>query len=608
MRFRSLVLPLILIGHIGLSLAFNLLNPIFEGPDEPNHFLFVRYLQTHRQLPIQDTNRDGVRAHHPPGYFWLGALFTAWVPVEGETLPLQANPRYWLRLDDDGVENKSLFIHFGPEERWPYQGVTLMVHLVRMLSLAFSSLAVALTYHLARQLRPDHEALAGLAAGLLAFNPMVVYMSAMVQNDASALAAGAAVLYALSRFARQGFTLRRWFMIGVIFALGILLKAGVLSLAAPIGFMVLDTAYRQHSWRALLAGVIGVAFPVVGLTGWWFVRNQQLYGDWTANSSVVALWGPLTAQQRWEFLPSALYYFSTGLLGRFGNAGIVNFPLPFYLGAGLIAVTALGRLAWVALARWRAVRHQPPEARWSWFALERVLWVVHGLTVGLVALSVFTFALQFNGGAAGKYLFPAYPSLALLLAAGGLHWFSTRHRNWAMAALVSLNLGVSVYALVGLILPTYGPPRSPLAWELNRMTRLDADIGATARVLGYSLSADHLAPGQELAVTVVWSPESLTDVPYTVFVHLYSPTLGSLAQQDIFPGAGTYATTVWTPGRPFVDTYRLRAPDNLSLVSDARILLGLYDEVTQQRLPVTGPDAGPPEAAWVQFGAITIQP
>lgn len=608
MRFRSFVLPLILIGHIGLGVAFNLLNPIFEGPDEPNHFLFVRYLQLHRQLPVQDMDRAGVRAHHPPGYFLLGALFTAWVPVEGEPLPLQANPRYWLRLDDARVENKSLFIHFGPEERWPYQGVTLMVHLVRLLSLAFSTLAVALTYQLARELRSEDDALAGLAAGLLAFNPMVVYMSGVVQNDTSALAAGAALLYALGRFAQHGFTLRRWFVLGSVFALGILLKAGVLSLAASIALVLLDTAYRQRSWRALVVGVIGVALPVAVLTGWWFVRNQELYGDWTANRAVVALWGPLTPQQRWEFLPSALYYFSTGLLGRFGNAGIVNFPPSFYLVAGLIAVTALGPLAWVGIARGRAVRPHPPETRRSWLTVKRALWLVHALTVGLVALSVFTFALQFNGGAAGKYLFPAYPSLALLLAAGGLHWFSTRHRKWAALGLVSLNVGVSVYALVGLILPTYGPPRSPLAWELNRMTRLDADIGATARVLGYRLSADHLAPDQELIVTVYWLPESLTDVPYTIFVHLYSPTLGSLAQQDIFPGAGTYATTVWTPGRPFVDTYRLSVPDNLSLVSDAQILLGLYDEGTQQRLPVTGPDAGPPEAAWVQFGAITIQP
>lgn len=608
MRLRPFFLWLILLGHIGLSVAFNLANPIFEGPDEPNHFLFVRYLQTERQLPVQDTNRDGVRAHHPPGYFGLAALLTAWVPVPDEALPLRSNPRYWLRLDDDAVENKSLYIHFGPEERWPYQGLALMVHLVRLLSLVFSTLAVVLTHRLARHLRSEDEAFALLAAGLLAFNPMVVYMSSVVQNDTAALAAGAAVLYALSRFAHESFTLRRWLIVGVIFALGILLKAGVLSLAAPIGLVWVEAAYRQRSWRALIVGLVGLAVPVLALTGWWFLRNQQLYGDWTANRAVVALWGALTPQERWNFLPDALYYFSTGLLGRFGNAGIVNFPLPVYVLAGLISLAALGRFAWGRLTRRTAELSRPGDFRQTWFSIEETRWRVHAVAVGFVALSVFTFALQFNGGAAGKYLFPAYPSLALLLAGGFRGWFSTRRWPLAALGLIGLKLALSLYALVGLILPTYGPPRAPLAWELNRLTPLEADIGETAQVLGYRLSADRLAPGQEFAVTVYWSPESLTDVPYTVFVHLYSPTLGSLAQQDIYPGAGTYATTVWSLGRPFVDTYHLQVPGDVPSVRDAQIVLGLYDEVTQQRLPVTGRDAGPPETNWVQFGTIEIQP
>jgi hypothetical protein len=43
-------------------------------------------------------------------------------------------------------------------------------------------------------------------------------------------------------------------------------------------------------------------------------------------------------------------------------------------------------------------------------------------------------------------------------------------------------------------------------------------------------------------------------------------------------------------------------------VSGAKILLGLYDQGTMQRLPVTGANAGTSGEAWVEFGNIQVQP
>ena len=114
--------------------------------------------------------------------------------------------------------------------------------------------------------------------------------------------------------------------------------------------------------------------------------------------------------------------------------------------------------------------------------------------------------------------------------------------------------------------------------------------------------------GRTSAVTAYWQPLTTTAVPYTVFVHLYEPSVGSITQLDTYPGLGTWATTVWTPGRVFVDTYRLTLPADAPPVDDAQILLGLYNGETMQRLPVTGRNAGPPEDAWVEFGKVRIGP
>lgn len=600
-RPRRLLLWL-LAGHLLLSLAVNAVTPIFEGPDEPNHYLYLRYLQVFHRLPVQGLTKDAVRAHHPPGYFALGALLTAGLPAPASAdfadLGLRPNPRYVFRFDDPEPINKSVFLHRTVDEAWPYRGLALTVHVARLLSLAFSLAAVALTYAAARQLRPADDALALLAAGLIALNPMVVFMSGVVQNDAAALAAGAALVVVMGALLRRPPTLKLWLLAGVALGLGILLKAGLLVMAAPLGAVALYQAWRapHGRWRGLAQATVGVGGPVAVLAGWWFVRNLQLYGDLTANSSIVALWGPLTTAERLAFLPLAAYTLTTGLLGRFGNGGIIEFSRLTYGVAGLLALAAL--VGWFLKLRARRTTGAGG------------LWAAHVLVLAVVGASVVTFALRFNGGATGKYLFPAFPSLALLLAGGALAWFErpalARWRGWAAGALLLLSGAAMVYALFGLLLPAYGPPRQPWPGEAARATPLQADLGGAAQVVGYRLSAAEVRPGGVLRVTVYWQPLDFTPGPYTVFVHLAAPDVGVIAQQDIYPGGGTYLTDAWVLGRPFVDTYYLHLPPDAPAAT-AELRLGLYNEATGERLPVSGADAVPAQG-WVSFGQVTVTP
>jgi len=76
-------LTLILALHTALGIGFGLATPIFEAPDEANHFLFVRYVQIYHALPVQTLDQNGPRAHHPPLYFLIGAAVTAWVTDAG---------------------------------------------------------------------------------------------------------------------------------------------------------------------------------------------------------------------------------------------------------------------------------------------------------------------------------------------------------------------------------------------------------------------------------------------------------------------------------------------------------------------------------------------
>ena len=44
---------------------------------------------------------------------------------------MQPNPKVYFRYDDPALDNKNMWVHYGPEERWPYSGQALVVHLVR---------------------------------------------------------------------------------------------------------------------------------------------------------------------------------------------------------------------------------------------------------------------------------------------------------------------------------------------------------------------------------------------------------------------------------------------------------------------------------------------
>jgi len=113
--------------------------------------------------------------------------------------------------------------------------------------------------------------------------------------------------------------------------------------------------------------------------------------------------------------------------------------------------------------------------------------------------------------------------------------------------------------------------------------------------------------GGTLQVTLYVRPLSQTDVPYTVFLHLVDPNVGSITQRDSYPGLGDYATTVWDVGRTFADVYQLQLPANAAPTT-AQLVYGLYNADGGARLPVTGPNAGPADDSWVQLGTVQVQP
>jgi hypothetical protein len=115
--------------------------------------------------------------------------------------------------------------------------------------------------------------------------------------------------------------------------------------------------------------------------------------------------------------------------------------------------------------------------------------------------------------------------------------------------------------------------------------RLDDQID----LVGYDLSAPTLTRSEPLALALHWQAIRPPQQDYTVFTQLIGPDGQVWAQQDNPPQGGRYPTTAWAVNDRVVDRYQLRLPE-VAPPGQYRLLVGMYDPTTGQRLPAITPD------------------
>jgi hypothetical protein len=121
----------LLLVFVVLAATVSLANPLFEAPDEIRHYRYVRKLVTEHHLPIQGQEEVRSQSHHPPLYYALAALASAWVPSpHTSTYEHPSNPFWGYRNWEVGVDNKLQYWH-GDAERFPFRAGFLAVLISR---------------------------------------------------------------------------------------------------------------------------------------------------------------------------------------------------------------------------------------------------------------------------------------------------------------------------------------------------------------------------------------------------------------------------------------------------------------------------------------------
>jgi 4-amino-4-deoxy-L-arabinose transferase-like glycosyltransferase len=279
----------------------------------------------------------------------------------------------------------------------------------------------------------------------------------MINNDIMLIGVFTVLVYLLIRGVRRGFTLKSSVLIGLVFGLGLLAKASMLSAAPLIAFAIILGVGIRHvrRWVTLGAATISIA----ALVCWpWYAFLYRTYDNLSGLRQIKALqylwtyqfdnppsiWDLLFnkrfAEMRWKETWGEfgwrLIHLDTWLLT------VIGIPLL------ILAIVAVGALVFGS-----ARRLSSRASGQSVLAREQVigLWVL--LVVCMVAYgAMLQFGTDFKLTQA-RYYFNAVAAVAILLAFGLRQIVPARYHSAAIVAFLLFMVSVNVLIYTQYVIP-----------------------------------------------------------------------------------------------------------------------------------------------------------
>jgi 4-amino-4-deoxy-L-arabinose transferase-like glycosyltransferase len=423
----------VLAVYFGLSWAFASATPPLEASDEARHFGYVLHVAERHALPVASLEAPGrarQEATQAPLYYVIAAAaLLGRVPRDADAFyaPRPGSPIG--RADIPGPRDQ--FLRPPPSPGSPTRGA---IARLRALSMLCGAGVVVLAFALARGLGASPDA-AALAALLVGWNPMFLFVANAVSNDALvALLVTAVAAHAC----RQDFDAGRASHLataGALAGLATLAKAsGAIALGLVLWRVARGPLTPRRAFRSAAVAAFAFALPVLP----WLTRNAALYGDPLGTRVHATLAGNLRPQLQ----PLALLFewdgFVKSLWGVFGAFNVI------YPDAVYVAFYALTALAAVAACRAALNRRRDPRVG--------ALCVLFLLNVAGVA--AWTSRLL---GSQGRLLFPSIAA-GSALAALGLGDAGRRTFVLAGAGATLLLVTSALYACLVLLPAAYAAP------------------------------------------------------------------------------------------------------------------------------------------------------
>lgn len=567
-----------------LASLYSFTAPVFEAPDEPSHFAYIKSLVDGNGFPVPPIviadNQAAQESSQPP-LFYVTASFAVrlFTPNTSDfNSYLTRNPSFPYLANESANDNKNVFVHVVPED-FPYAGTALAVHIARLVAALFGALTVVVTYGLAREVFPDRKSIALIAASIVAFMPQFVFISGAASNDTSAAAMCALALWLTARVMQRDFTLRRSIILGIVLSLAMLSKASAIALVPLIAFVIIFwnpierriTFVSRLKWTALIVGLaLTLAAP-------WYLRSWSLFGDvfgitphlgtpW-ARPAAISIGAAFTQ------LPGAI----TSYWLAFGWGNILMPDWIYLLLNVMAAIGLIGVVMWIRR-----------EARVieRWIAVILIVWAA----IIFVALIRW---VQLLNAPLGRLIFPAISAISILIAVGWVE-ISRRVRTNVVAVFMPVLFFVlSVAALPSLLQPAYARPQILSASQIDQQPGRSIDVryGNVARLIKLDVPrSDWPQPGDEPAVRLCWEALSSDARPLLVLVQFIGAENRVVATRRTLPGLGSYPTQLWRVGDRFCDVMHVAIDVNAPVPAIYKVEVSFIDDQTHARLPAFAPD------------------
>jgi hypothetical protein len=600
---RRLSFPaVILILYVVLAALYSAVVPMFESPDENFHFAYIQRIVHFGDLPYQDPavrqpwNQEGSQ---PPLYYLAASLVARFIPADYVPEPLKINPHARVGIGVTAVNN-NFFLHTD-YDAFPWRGIPLRFHLVRLFSVALGAVTLYGVYRTARLAVPACPGVARLALAFTAFNPMFLFMNGSVNNDSMVTLLAVVSMWLMLAIIQEGFTIRRGALLALALALVSLSKISGLTLYAVYGVLLACLFLKRRlTFRQGIAALAMLAAAFAVLAAWWYVRNLQLYGDLTGLRVMIQIIKPRKNEYTLSVMLNEMQGLRISFWALFGWLNVIGPEWFLWLMDILTGLALVGGIAWVV----RELRAQRFEVL---------------LPVGILGLQfAVTFVSLINWtrmtpGTQGRLLLPSIAAIATLMALGwnavarylphpkslSTWWRGTFQSRPTPPLQLERGLGGEVIAFIPVlvifavavlspfltIIPRYAPPPT-VARLPDGAVPIEVHFDKI-NVVGFQVDPAPIRPGQSLQVTVYYEGEPDTR-NLSLYLTAYDRTGREVGKIDSYPGRGNLTTSSWKAGRIYADTYPLPIDTTAEAPMQPMIEFGWWDLKTQERLkPVT---------------------
>ncbi|MBN1219124.1 MAG: phospholipid carrier-dependent glycosyltransferase [Anaerolineae bacterium] len=631
-RLASIFLWTFVALFILLGLGYSSLTPIFENSDETLHYPYVKHLADGRGLPLavanQLWNQEGTQ--HPL-YYAIVAASTFWLNTDNLPDLLQRNP-HWLYSEVRALinDNQNLVLH-GPIDAFPYQRAALAVHIGRWWSLIFGLVTVVCTFLLARHLFPQNLPLVITATALTALNPQFIRVSATVSNDSlSAALATLAVLLAFkftepkksanrqmgnSQFAIHNSQFIPPLLLGLLTGLALLTKLSSLTTMFLVAFIVFWRLFflgelHQALLKIIIRWLVIIVVLTAVLSGWWFWRNYQLYGEWLATETHLDLAGraSLSLAGVWGLRAEAeRAYWAT-----FGWGQIRPPEWVYQILFGFTRIGLLGLIVAMLAKLIQGSKSRPLPLNLQNFNFESIIILLLWATLNLILY--LRWVMEVGSVSHTRLMFPAIAAISLLLALGWHALIPIRWAGWFSGLVTVLLLALNSYSLGWLIYPAFTPAETPgpplpaaTPVELTFVDSLALEESKIYVPNKPATAKPQAVQGDTVMARVRWQVLAPLDKNYSVAIVLLAPDGSVLARRETYPGLGLRPTRYLHPGDTFVDVYPLQLETNVTRPVVARVAVTLFDFESETRAGFPALDTNGDEVTPI-VGCIKLAP